>query len=413
MKQGFDVHNYARRMELAVAKLNENKQVSPHNRTKILGFLDYLETQAISLPRRIRYLQNLTKLAAMLGSKDFKEATRSDIESVILQHGRLKLAEDTKVLFKVMTKRFYRWLKDPDDEEYPSEVKWIKTTGKNNHNILPDQLLTEDDIANLVAAADWSRDKAFVSMLYDLGGRIGEILSLQRQNISFDQLGAVAVVDGKTGQRRVRLILSVPFVAQWLSDHPDKRPSAPLWIHSSQGCHETGIVAVDYYSARKLLMRLGKRAHINKHLNPQIFRHSRATQLANHLTESQLKEMFGWTPSSKMPGRYVHLSGRDVDDALLRVHGLKRNEDQVEKPKLTTIKCVRCEQVNLSTNKFCAKCGLPLRLEAVLEVEQQRSQADDIMNKLFDDPEFRTYLLMKLKSLGLNQFTDKKVTVQP
>jgi len=54
-------------------------------------------------------------------------------------------------------------------------------------------------------------------MLCDSGGRIGEILSLQRKNISFDERGAVVVVDGKTGsgesttdsERRARLIGAV------------------------------------------------------------------------------------------------------------------------------------------------------------------------------------------------------------
>lgn len=104
-----------------------------------------------------------------------------------------------------------------------------------------------------------------------------EFLSLQRKNIVFDELGAVVVVDGKTGQRRQRLILSVPFVAEWLSDQPDNRPEASLWIHNAQGCHEEGIVPLDYYAARKLLVRLQRKAGIQKHVNPHAFRHARAT----------------------------------------------------------------------------------------------------------------------------------------
>jgi hypothetical protein len=29
---------------------------------------------------------------------------------------------------RVMIKRFYRWLKDAEDPEYPRQVKWIKIT---------------------------------------------------------------------------------------------------------------------------------------------------------------------------------------------------------------------------------------------------------------------------------------------
>ena len=60
MKPGFDIHNYPHRMELAISKLKRNKKVSLHNRFKILRFRDYLETLEVSMPRRIRYIQNLT-----------------------------------------------------------------------------------------------------------------------------------------------------------------------------------------------------------------------------------------------------------------------------------------------------------------------------------------------------------------
>jgi integrase/recombinase XerD len=386
-------------MELAISRLKLNKKVSLHNRLKILRFRDYLETQDVSMPRRIRYIQNLTKLAAMLG-KDFEKATKSDIEAAILAHGRLTLTDYTKSLFKIMTKRFYRWLKDPSDEEYPPEVKWIKTTVKNNHNILPEELLTEADVSELVKAAIYSRDRAFVSMLYDSGGRIGEILTLQRKNISFDESGAVVVMDGKTGQRRDRLILSVPFLSQWLSDHADKRPDAPLWVHLGRGCHEDGIVPLDYYSARKILQRLKVKAGIKKAVNPHAFRHARATQLAGKLTEAQLKQIFGWTQDSRMASKYVHLSGRDTDEALLRAHGLRPKPEE-EKPKLTVVKCVRCEQQNSSILKFCTRCGMPLDLKTAMELEGTRKKADEIMSSLLEDREVQNLLRRKLREVQL------------
>jgi len=352
-------------MELATEKLKASKKVNLHDRFKIFRFLEHLERRGISLPRRIRYLQNLTKLAGMLGV-DFEKAGRPELEKIILEHGRLELADETKTLFKIMTKRFYRWLKDPNDEEYPPEVRWIKTTGKRNHNLLPEELLTEEDISSLVRAAASSRDRAFVSMLYDSGGRAGEILSLQRKNVVFDEHGAVVVVDGKTGQRRDRLILSVPFLAAWLEEHPEKSPGAPLWIHERQGCHLEGIQPMDYYSARKLLQRLKVKAGLKKAVNPQMFRHSRATGLASHLTEAQMKELFGWTQDSKMAARYVHMSGRDVDAALLQAHGLKKPAEE-EKPKLTVVKCVRCKLENSTVHSFCARCGMPLDMKAALE----------------------------------------------
>jgi len=62
LKPGFDVHDYARRMELAVQRLKENKKVSLHNRLKIFRFLDYLETQQVSLPRRVSLYSSFRRI---------------------------------------------------------------------------------------------------------------------------------------------------------------------------------------------------------------------------------------------------------------------------------------------------------------------------------------------------------------
>ena len=116
-------------MELALAGLRRNQNVSLHNRLKILEFLDYLETQEVGLPRRIRCLMNLRKFAMI--QTDFEEATRKDIEAVLLVYSRLSLADEIKSTFKIILRRFYRWLKDPNDEQYLPEdmmihVEWNK-----------------------------------------------------------------------------------------------------------------------------------------------------------------------------------------------------------------------------------------------------------------------------------------------
>jgi integrase/recombinase XerD len=66
------------------------------------------------------------------------------------------------------------------------------------------------------------RDKAFISTLYESGCRIGELLPIKLRSVVFDEYGAVLIVDGKTGMRRIRLISSVPLLANWISNHPFK-----------------------------------------------------------------------------------------------------------------------------------------------------------------------------------------------
>ena len=267
----------------------------------------------------------------------------------------------------------------PQRQEYPAEVKWIKTISKRTEILRPEDLLTEDEVMALIQVAEWSRDKAFVAMLYDSARRIGEDLRLRRKNIVFDHKGALTVLHGRTGERRNRLILSTAFMAEWLNDHLSKDPEAPLWIHSEQRCREEGITHLDYYSARALLARLGEKAGITKPVNPHAFRHARVTKLAGFLTEHQLKTVAGWTPDSKMAARYVHLAGRDVDNVLLRMHGIEP-DDEDDKPKLTIKKCVLCGHTNSSMNGNCGKCGMILdpKLAAEMIAKTAETNSDEV-----------------------------------
>ena len=81
---------------------------------------------------------------------------------------------------------------------------------------------------------------------------------------------------------------------------------------------------LNYSGYNLLLKRLAKKAGINKRVHPHLFRHSRCTILAQHLTEAQLEKYAGWVYGSDMSGIYIHLSGRDLDDAILRSMGWKK-----------------------------------------------------------------------------------------
>jgi tryptophan 2,3-dioxygenase len=73
-----------------------------------------------------------------------------------------------------------------------------------------------------------------------------------------------------------------------------------------------------YARVSAILKTVAKLASILKTANPHDFRRIRATHLANHLPEAQMNEYMGWMQVSEMPSTYVHLSGCDVDQALLK-----------------------------------------------------------------------------------------------
>jgi integrase/recombinase XerD len=295
-------------------------------------------------------------------------------------------------------KKYFQWLRkcDEEEQEYPEEVRWIKAHFKKKR-LVPEALITPEEVAKLAEAAENPRDRAFILTHYDGGFRIGETLSIKVVNLEFDKYSAVVRVDGKTGPRRVRLTISTPALASWLSLHPFRNdPDAPLWIGvGTVGRNQP----LSYAGARAMLRRLAKKTGLKKRIYTHLMRHSRATELANILTEAQMKEHFGWVPGSFMPSSYVHLSGRDVDGALLKAHGITMDQESKSKMEITLTKCPRCAKGTISEDQFCPACGMILNAKAAVHMEEERTKADRIMDLLMKDNDVRSFLSQKVQKL--------------
>jgi len=110
----------------------------------------------------------------------------------------------------------------------------LKTTIKKNDKKLPEDMLTAEDIKKLIKATDKPRDRSLVAVLYESGCRIGELLSMRIKHIQFDKYGAILLLNGKTGSRRVRIVFSSPYLKEWINKHPlADDPEAPVWVLKS------------------------------------------------------------------------------------------------------------------------------------------------------------------------------------
>ncbi|GAG38420.1 unnamed protein product, partial [marine sediment metagenome] len=247
-----------------------------------------------------------------------RPSTADDMRRVLHEIEGKDLAEASKTEFRKTIKVFYKWLNG--GERYPECVEWIKTTEKRSNNKLPEELLTEEEVKRMISAAWTPRDRAIISLLWESGCRVGELLTMRIKNVSFEENLTRITVLGKTGARRVPLLDSTPYLAEWLENHPFNEDSdAFLWV----GIGNVGRGEfLKYPALRKMLVNVAKKAKVKKKVNPHNFRHSRATFLANHLTEAQMNQYLGWVRGSDMAATYVHLSGRDVDDAILKMRGL-------------------------------------------------------------------------------------------
>jgi len=211
------IYHFNRIFERAMKRLESSLDVREEDKVNIWRFVDHLLAKGVSKARAAKYIYHLVVLARAT-DKPFESLGRRDVERLVSWINASDYSENTKRDYKIVLKKFYQWLRGCNEEEheYPEEVKWIKTRLKRRR-LLPQALLTPEEVKKLVKAAENPRDKAFILTHYESGCRIGETLSLRIVNVNFDKYGAVLIVDGKTGPRRVRVIAAAPALVSWLS----------------------------------------------------------------------------------------------------------------------------------------------------------------------------------------------------
>lgn len=376
--------NYYRDVEKAKENLKDNDQILEENKEKLLEFDRELELNDYSEARRYKYLTHIPKLVSEL-DVPFEEAEREDIEDLIIKLKRRDdINERTKNDYKTLLKRLYKWI---GDGEYPDCVDWLKINYNAGNGKLPEEMLVEEDVEELIRNAMNTRDKAMISLLWETGARIGELIDLTIGSIEDHKHGLKIVVDGKTGSRRLPLIESVPYLKQWLNEHPDREnKEAPLWVNIGQVNKDEPMA---YRSIRKMLNDVKNRSEVDKPVNPHNFRHSRATYMATRFTEAQLCEWFGWVQGSDVPSKYTHLSGRDIDNDYARLHGIEEEKDH-KKAKLIPNDCPRCGEKVPKDDRFCHRCGQALTVDATEmldsgeeELDKKFSEGEETIGELF------------------------------
>jgi integrase/ribosomal protein L40E len=381
----------ARQYGTVVARL-DRPGTSKRNKNLILSFDRTCVIEGLGKPRRIKLICILAAIARNHLRKDLDKVTKEDLLKLVAGiNAREDLSPWTKQSYLCVLKKFYKWLKFGDNYKsrhgYPRIIDWIHTNVKstNKPRIEASSLLTEQEIEKLIKAADRPRDKAFISMLYELGARIGEIGNLRIKDVVKDKYSYIVNLKGKTGQRTPRIVISDPYISVWLNTHPDKdNPEAPLWVRLRKS--EIGL-RMQYPSLRALVQRRAKHAGIQKRIYPHLFRHTRVTHLLlnKQINEAQAKVYFGWTPSSTMLSEYSHLVSSDVNDTILAIYGIKTESvrETMLKPKV----CQKCGAINAKDARFCQKCSSILDVKTAIELDSRRSEADEILNRLIKDPD--------------------------
>jgi integrase/recombinase XerD len=269
------------------------------NEKLIEEFLIHLDRKSLSENTRKKYSYFLQKFSAI----DLNRLTGEDIDEFFFQLKDSDYTGATKEDYWFMFKCFVQWMK-PELKSAFSEYK-LRVKKKR---MMSKEVLTLKEIKLMIMASDYVRDKLLLALLYDSGCRPHELLNLTTDDVTLDEHGLVVNFSGKTGPRRIRLVTTL---------NSDEMLKQYLRFNKTKGrIFRIGVARVE-----DIIRKLGEKVGIEKRVYPYLIRHCRATHLANGiLTEQQLRIYLGWSVNSRMPGVYVHLSGRDLNERIIELN---------------------------------------------------------------------------------------------
>ena len=396
---GKDIHEYDKQIESLMNHVRSSAISEPSKKLLLDFDRALLLVEGLGKARRIKLVGTMFLLARERFHGDLEHVSEDDIKNCVRDLEGEKLSPWTVAGYKISLKKFFKWMAYGDDvghtDEVPENVRWLKVHVKkrNQPHVQASDILTEDEALKLIEVADHPRDRAFIAMIYELGARIGEMGGLNVGDVTRDKYSFLIDLTGKTGHRTPRIVLSDPYLTEWLSHHPNRDDmNAPLWVCPDGKGHHKRLM---YGALRHLVQRLKQKAGITKRLYPHLFRHSRVTHLLmkHQLNETQAKVYFGWTPDSKMIGEYAHLMSRDVNDTILQIHGIK----SMEEPAKADVKvCPRCQRINGQEARFCIHCSSILDPAGGFRKDQEQEKTDRLLNLIMADPEIQALILRKL-----------------
>ena len=232
----FSIYDYDKRSKRTWKLIR--KEISDVNVQYIEDYEMAMVTDNLAKAGRQKHLETLLSLSRIIQNtkkikdKNWKNLTKRDINNLVqiindtYKNPRGKetwSSHDRKKILKI----FFRWIKLGNRKMKkvgdPSETKDI-VVGEVESEIMREELLNpEEDRRKLLEGCNGNlRNIALIDCSFDAGPRAGEILNCKLKHITQDKYGYKIEVDGKTGQRPIRIIKAAPSLAKWLDAHPFK-----------------------------------------------------------------------------------------------------------------------------------------------------------------------------------------------
>jgi len=396
-----------------------SNRVLPGSRGKenVLTICDYMSSLRSEINPSDNYRRdNIIMLCDLSiffsNAKSFKEITREDLLSFLDSYRKAENVDPlhkwigTYNLFRMQLMRFFKWLYYPNVEQKkrpkPPVIENIPQLKRKEKSIYkPTDLWTLDDDSLFLKYCPNPRDRCYHATSRDSAARPHELLKLRIKDVTFKlapdrKQYAEILVNGKTGTRPIPLIDSLPWIKDWLSQHPQAANLNSILLCGfgkslNRAIHIRSLDRIYYDYKNEFFPRLLDnpsipdedkqkiRELLKKPWNPYIRRHSSLTEKSGILKEHHLRQFAGWSPGSNMHLKYLHYFGNESNDSILQAYGIIPKDGEaadILRPK----QCPNCNEPNKPDSKFCAKCRMVLTYDAYNETLEGQKQKEDQLN---------------------------------
>lgn len=295
-----------------------------------------------------------------------------------------------RLLFRYMDKR-----ESYDSYPFHDEISLpdIAIKGASNR----EEMLTADEIQALMQATRHPRNRALISFLGDMAGRIGLVLSLRIGDIHLDGNEPYFepnddVKDGlkNLNSDEIPILHSRGELRTYVRNHhPEPNVNeAPLWPYirgydpeNRQSC------AVSDGQVRNELRKCARRAGVEKPVQPHNFRRTGVTRLSNsdRLPPQDIAQITGWSEEtlSRMLKVYDYTTDAERNSGIHESLGFSEGEQSGDNSKLAfdSMPCGTCREIIPGGARYCPQCGAPRDEEArAIKDKQDQTVIDSLAN---------------------------------
>src|SRR6266496_1092018 len=385
----------------------------PGNKEHVLTICDYISSLKSEINPSDYYRRDVIILLCNFliffeNDKSFNDITREDLLSFLDSFRKIESVDPlhkwigTYNLYRIHLMRFFKWLYSPNIEykqrPKPSLIENIHQLKRKEKSIYkPTDLWTPEDDSLFLKYCPNARDRCYHAMSRDSACRPHELLKLRIRDVVLKltpdkKQYAEILVNGKTGTRHIPLIDSIPYIEDWISQHPQagnpnsillcglgKSLNRVIHVRSLHRIYEDyrdkfypklldspNVLPEDKQKVRELL---------KKPWNPYIRRHSSLTEKSTILKEHTLRQFAGWSPASNMHLKYIHYFGNESNDSILEAYGMISKDKKIS-DSLRPKQCPNCSEPNKPDSRFCAKCRMVSTYDAYSETLESEQKTD-------------------------------------